>query len=77
MLNVDFNRIIELIERRKNNAHRKVNEEMILLYLEVGKYLFNLQQESNYGEKITTNAANFMKIIIQTLKGLQREILKE
>ena len=35
MLDIDFNRIIEMIERRKNNAYRKVNEEMILLYLEV------------------------------------------
>ena len=26
-----------MIEKRKNNAYRKVNEELILLYLEVGK----------------------------------------
>ena len=37
MLNINFNQIIEVIEKRKNNAYRKVNEEMILLYLEVGK----------------------------------------
>lgn len=27
MLDIDFNRIIEMIERRKNNAYRKVNEK--------------------------------------------------
>lgn len=37
MLDINFNQIIEMIEKRKNNAYRKVNEEMILLYLEVGK----------------------------------------
>lgn len=37
MLDINFNKIIEMIEKRKNNAYRKVNEEMILLYLEVGK----------------------------------------
>jgi len=37
MLDINFNQIIEIIEKRKNNAYRKVNEEMILLYLEVGK----------------------------------------
>ena len=37
MLDINFNQIIETIEKRKNNAYRKVNEEMILLYLEVGK----------------------------------------
>ena len=36
----DFSKIIEMIETRKNNAYRKVNEEMILLYLEVGKFLY-------------------------------------
>ena len=37
MLDINFNQIIEMIEKRKNNAYRKVNEELILLYLEVGK----------------------------------------
>lgn len=37
MLDINFNQIIEMIEKQKNNAYRKVNEEMILLYLEVGK----------------------------------------
>lgn len=34
MLDINFNQIIEMIEKRKNNAYRKVNEEIILLYLE-------------------------------------------
>ena len=37
MLDINFNQIIEMIEKRKNNAYRKVNEGLILLYLEVGK----------------------------------------
>lgn len=37
MQDINFNQIIEMIEKQKNNAYRKVNEEMILLYLEVGK----------------------------------------
>lgn len=37
MLDINFNQIIEMIEKRKNNAYIKVNEEMILLCLEVGK----------------------------------------
>ena len=38
MLDANFNQIIDMIERRKNNTYKKVNEEMILLYLEVGKF---------------------------------------
>ena len=44
MLDINFNQIIEMIEKRKNNAYRKVNEEMILLYLEVGKFLYELKE---------------------------------
>lgn len=60
-METNFNKIIELIENRKNNAYKKVNEEMILLYLDVGKYLFELQQDSKYGDKITAKAAEFMR----------------
>lgn len=61
MLDINFNQIIEIIKRRKNNAYRKVNEELILLYLDVGKFLYELIENSSYGDKITTKAANFMK----------------
>lgn len=70
--NITFNKIIELINNRKNNAYRKVNEEMILLYLDVGKFLFDLQQDSKYGDKITTKAANFMKNNYPNIKGFTK-----
>ena len=57
MLDEKFSRIIELIEQRKNNAYLKINEELILMYLDVGKFLYDLQQNSKYGDKITTKAA--------------------
>ena len=68
----DFNKIIELIEIRKNNAYKKINEELILLYFEVGKYLYELQKDSNYGDKITTKAANFMKNNYPNIKGFTK-----
>lgn len=43
-----------MIEKRKNNAYRKINEEMILLYFEVSKFLYELKENNNYGDKITT-----------------------
>lgn len=45
MLDINFNQIIEMIEKWKNNAYRKVNEEMILLYLEVGKFLIVMDKQ--------------------------------
>ena len=72
MLDTSFNKIIELIEIRKNNAYKKVNEEMILLYLDVGKYLYELQQNSKFGDKITLKAADFMKNNYPNIKGFTK-----
>ena len=32
-----------------------------MVYLEVGKFLYELRENSNYGDKITTKASDFMK----------------
>ena len=72
LMDTNFNKIIEFIENRKNSAYKKVNEELILLYLDVGKYLFNLQQESNYGDKITTKTADFIKNNYPNIKGFTK-----
>lgn len=44
------------------------------MYLDVGKFLYNLQKKSKYGDKVTTKAAAFMKKIILILKDLLKEI---
>ena len=71
-MDINFNKIIELIEFRKNNAYKRVNEEMILLYLDVGKYLYELQQNGMFGDKITTKAANYMKNNYPNIKGFTK-----
>lgn len=72
LLDTSFNKIIELIEIRKNNAYKRINEEMILLYLDVGKYLFELQQSSKYGNKTTTKAAEYMRNNYPNIKGFTK-----
>ena len=72
MLDEKFYRIIELIEQRKNNAYVKINEELILMYLDVGHFLYNLQQKSKYGDKITTKAAEYMKNNYPNIKGFTK-----
>ena len=72
MLDTSFNKIIELIEIRKNNAYKKVNEELILLYLDVGRYLYELQQNSKFGDKITLKTADFMKNNYPNIKGFTK-----
>jgi len=71
-MEVNFNKLIQLIEERKNNAYMKVNEELILLYFDVGKFLFNIEQQSKYGDKITTKAALYMKNNYPSIKGFTK-----
>lgn len=72
IIDIEFSKMITMIENRKYNAYRKVNEEMILLYLEIGKFLYELIEKSNYGDKIITKAANFMKNNYPTIKGFTK-----
>ena len=72
MLDVSFSKIVELIEKRRKNAYRKINEEMILLYLEIGKFLYELIENGSYGDKITTKASDFMKNNYPSLKGFNK-----
>lgn len=72
IIDIEFSKMITMIENRKYNAYRKVNEEMILLYLEIGKFLYELIEKSNYGDKIITKVANFMKNNYPTIKGFTK-----
>lgn len=74
-LMTDFNEIVKMIEYRRNNAYRKVNEELISLYWDVGKYLYELINESNYGDKIIDKVAFFIKDKHPTIKGFTRRNL--
>lgn len=41
MLDTNFNQIIEMIEKRKNNAYRKVNEELIYCIQKLVNFYMN------------------------------------
>lgn len=68
-LDINFNDVIQLIENRRQNAYRKVNEEIVSLYWEIGEYLSNQVKNSGYGEGIVKKLADFMKKEYINLKG--------
>lgn len=67
-----FNKIIEMIELRKERAYRKVNEELISLYWDVGCYVSKKIALNEWGSKIVDNLALFIKEKYPTLKGFDR-----
>jgi hypothetical protein len=47
--NNPFEEIVTIVENSKDRAYRKVNEELILMYQEVGKYISKKTEEASYG----------------------------
>lgn len=71
-LDMNFDEIIKIVETRKNNAFRKVNEETIKMYWEFGEYVSNKLADSEWGEKIVTRLAEFMQKNYPTLQGFNK-----
>lgn len=71
-LDTNFNEIVNMIETRRNNAYRKVNEELIGLYWDFGKYISEKVNDSNWGDKIVDKLVEFMKREYPTMKGFTR-----
>ena len=71
-LEINFSEIINMIEIRRKNAYKKVNEELISLYWDFGKYISDKINNSNWGEKIVKKLEEFIKKEFPTLKGFNR-----
>lgn len=71
-LDINFDEIIRIIETRKNNAFRKVNEETIKMYWEFGEYISNKLSASEWGEKIVIRLSEFITKNYPTLHGFNK-----
>ena len=67
-----FQPIIDMIETRRSNAYRKVNEELISLYWDFGKFVSEMSEQSNWGEGIVDRLEEFTKNHYPTMKGFNR-----
>ena len=67
-----FNTIVSLIESHRETTYRKINEELVKMYFEVGKYLSNKITSNIWGSKIIDNIANLIKEKYPQLKGFDR-----
>ena len=71
-LDSTFTEIGEIIEIARNNAYRKVNEELILMYHKVGKFLSEKSQEAAYGDGYIDSLANYIQNRFPGIKGFNR-----
>lgn len=67
-----FEEIVRIVENARERAYRRVNEELILMYQEIGKYLSEKSKEASYGSNYIENVADFFAQNYPDLKGFTR-----
>lgn len=68
----DFFNIIDMIHKSRENALRKVNEELILLYWNVGKYISEQIEHQSWGSSYIDEMAKFIAENCPEIKGFNR-----
>jgi predicted nuclease of restriction endonuclease-like (RecB) superfamily len=64
-----FTDIIQLIKQSRTNAIRAVNAELINLYWNIGEYISQKIEQSEWGDSVVTELANFIQKNEPDIKG--------
>jgi predicted nuclease of restriction endonuclease-like (RecB) superfamily len=71
-LSKDFINVVNLIQEARVNAIRKVNEELILLYWNVGKYISEQLEIQEWGSSYVDELSSFISEKCPGVKGFNR-----
>jgi len=69
---IDFEQIARMIVDARNRAFYKVNEELVLLYFNVGKILSEKVSQGNWGDKTVDELAKYIESKLPEMKGFNR-----
>jgi predicted nuclease of restriction endonuclease-like (RecB) superfamily len=64
-----FTDIIQLIKQSRTNAIKAVNAELINLYWNIGEYISKKIEQSEWGDSVVTELANFIQAQEPEIKG--------
>lgn len=64
-----FTDIIQLIKQSRTNAIKAVNAELINLYWNIGEYISKKIKQSEWGDSVVTELANFIQTQEPEIKG--------
>ena len=64
-----FTEIIQLIKQSRTNAIKAVNAELINLYWNIGEYISKKIEQSEWGDSVVTELANFIQTQEPEIKG--------
>ena len=69
MMDNRFTDIIQLIKQSRTNAIKSVNAELINLYWNIGEYISKKIEQSEWGDSVVTELANFIQTQEPEIKG--------
>ena len=67
-----FKKIVDIIEIARNRTYRKINEELILMYKRIGKYISEQSTDTKYGDAFIQKMADKKEEKYPDLKGFNR-----
>ena len=70
--NEHFQKIVSIVESAKERAYRKINEELILMYRDIGEYISIQSETAEYGDAFVQKLADFFTKNYPDLKGFNR-----
>lgn len=69
---LEFKEIINIIQNHRQSAYRKINEELVTMYFEIGKYLSEKVKSEEWGSKAIDKLVLTIKSQYPYLKGFNR-----
>lgn len=69
---LEFKEIINIIQNHRQNVYRKINEELVTMYFEIGKYLSEKVKSEDWGSKTIDKLVFTIKSQYPYLKGFNR-----
>ena len=69
---LEFKEIINIIQSHRQNAYRKINEELVTMHYEIGCYLSKKVNAGEYGDGIISKIATKIKEQYPTLTGFSK-----
>ena len=67
-----FEQVATIIENARESVYRKVNEELILMYQNVGRFLSEQSKKASYGDGYIDSLASFIQEQFPGIKGFNR-----
>ena len=68
----EINELIAIVQSHRDKAYRKINEELVGMYFEIGKYLSTKIKTEKWGSTIVENISRKIMELHPYLKGFDK-----